>query len=218
MPCVCVLIAYLGLSTIWDGSPRTLTFEIEGWSNQSWGLHDIERRRIRCEVAVAGDGSRMNQCGFEYFHHYFIRYSEGQIRSLYSRSDHSGFYIDDTNRTARGGRCNCTWTPMRAMPDDSECTRTAQVRLPNSKLTGTGQIAGHGTVQYSLIDTEGKQTDLSFAPALACEVMEEIVTFPGTLIIPGAKSRYRVTSYKTGEPDRSRFRVPSGYKIKPERE
>ena len=74
----CVLIAYLGLSTIWDGSPRTIQFQIDDWQNQSWGLHNIDRRRIRCEVAAASDGSRLNRNREnELFKHYFVPNGHG---------------------------------------------------------------------------------------------------------------------------------------------
>ena len=128
MPCRCVLIAYMGLSTIWDGHPRTLRYEIDDWSNKSWGFHDIDRRHIGCEVAVASDGSRMNKCEHAVFHHYLLRYGGGVTRDVYRKSDHSGFEINDFTRTARGGPCSCTWEPFRAFPDDYKCTRTAQER------------------------------------------------------------------------------------------
>jgi hypothetical protein len=218
MPCGCVLLAYLGLSTIWDGPPRTLHFEIEDWSNLSWGLHDIDRRSIRCEVAVASDGSRMNQCEYEMFHHYFLRYNGGVGRTVYTRFDHAGFAIDDAKRTARGGTCSCTWEAFHTIPDDDKCRRTAQVRLPDSELMSTGHIAGYETVEYRLVQEDGEEIELSLAPAITCEVMEEVHTWPGTFGIPGAKWRYQVNSYQAGEPDQNRFRAPYGYNILHERE
>jgi hypothetical protein len=213
MPCGCVLIAYLGLSTIWDGSARTLRFQIDGWQNQSWGLHAIDRQRIRCEVAVASDGSRMNRCEYELFHHYFFPDGRGMDRNLYLRSENAGFHIDDTTRMVRGGPCSCTWKPVSALADDNKCRRTAEARLSEGKSIGTGQIAGYEVVQYRAVDEKGAETRLSLAPGLACEVMEEIHTSPGTLGIPGAKWQYRVTSYKPGEPDRNAFRLPVGYTV-----
>ncbi|MBC8165858.1 MAG: hypothetical protein H7Y20_08305 [Bryobacteraceae bacterium] len=59
---------------------------------------------------------------------------------------------------------------------------------------------------------------MSLAPGLACEVMEEIHTSPGTLGIPGAKWHYRVTSYKPGEPDQNMFRLPVGYIVQQKKE
>jgi hypothetical protein len=59
-------------------------------------------------------------------------------------------------------------------------------------------------VRYRAVDEKGTETELSLAPSLACEVMEEVHTWPGTLGIPGAKWQYRVTSYKPGEPDARR--------------
>ena len=65
---------------------------------------------------------------------------------------------------------------------------------------------------------EKDETELSFAPELACEVMEEVHTWHGTLGIPGAKWRYHVTSYTPGEPDRSMFQLPVGYAVENKRE
>lgn len=136
---------------------------------------------------------------------------------MYNRSDHAGFDIDDARRTARGGPCRCTWEPSSAAPDDDKCTRTAKARLGNSKPAGTGRVAGFDTVQYRSIDEGGTEDELSLAPALACEVMEEVHTWPGTFGIPGAKWRYTVNSYQAGEPDPKLFRVPDGYKVEPGR-
>lgn len=205
------MLAYLGLSTIWDGSPRTLKFEIDIWDNKSWGLHNIERHRGQCEVAVMGDGSRMNRCEDQFFEHYFIPKGEYKMQSLYLRSENAGFQIDHTARTVVGGPCGCTWEPIRALPDDSTCSRTAEFRLGQSKHAGSGRIAGQAVVSYQGVDEDGIFTEVSLAPALACEVMEVIRTWPGTLGIPGAKWHYLVTSYKPGEPDPTLFRPPAGY-------
>ena len=132
MPCGCVLMAYLGLS-IWDGPPRTLRFQIDAWQNQSWGFHDVARQRVRCEVAVASDGSRMNRCEHESFRYYFLRGGQGMLRTLYLRPGNAAFQIDDAARTVHGGPCSCTWEPLTALPDDHECSQTAAARLPDGK-------------------------------------------------------------------------------------
>jgi len=208
-----MLIAYFGLSIIPDGLPRTLQFQIDEWHNQSWGFHDIFRRRIRCEVAVASDGSRMNRCEQELFHHYFIPNGHRTEHGLYLRSANSAFQIDHSTRTAHGGTCHCAWEPPVAPADDGECRRTAAVHLWEGKRTGTGYVSGHRVVRYRSVDWQGMQIELSLAPGLGCEVMEEVHTSPGTLGIPGAKWRYRVSSYKPGEPDSSVFRLPAGYSV-----
>lgn len=73
-------------------------------------------------------------------------------------------------------------------------------------------------MRYRAVDENGTETELSLAPGLACEVMEEVHTWPGTLGIPGAKWQYRVTSYKSGEPDRNIFRLPVGYVVQQKNE
>jgi hypothetical protein len=210
MPCGWALYAYLGLS-IWDGSARTLQFQIDSWQNKSWGLHDIDRQRFRCEVAIAGDGSRANRCELEYFHHYFVPDGHWTIRTLYLRSENALFHIEDATRSVRGGPCSCTWQPMSVLADDSECSKTAQARLSGGKRLSNGRIASIDVVRYHAVDETGEKTELSLAPQLACEVMEEMHTQPGTLGIPGAKRQYCVISYKAGEPDSGFFRMPVGY-------
>lgn len=218
MPCGCVLIAYLGLATIWDGNARTLSFEIDDWSNQSWGFHNIDRRRIRCEVAVGNDGSRMNSREHAVFHHYFIPSGSAKVRAIYTASDHAAFWIDDSTRTARGGPCSCTWQPFRTFPDDRKCSRTAQARLDRAQEAGSRKVAGYEAVQYRGVSDGGEEIELSLAPTLGCEVMELVRTWPGTLGIPGARWRYRITSYRSAQPDPKLFQVPPGYSVRHEPE
>jgi hypothetical protein len=213
VPCSCVLLAYLGLS-IWDGLPRTLQFQIDSWQNNSWGLHDIGRARTRCEVAIASDGSRMNRCEHDSFRHYFIHTGHGVYHTLYLPSDSIGFFLDDAARIAHEDRCKCTWESFRTIADDEECSRTAVARMPGAKKIGEAQEAGYSVVRYRAVDRQGREIQISLAPSLDCELMEEVRTSPGTLGIPGAKWRYYVTAYKAGEPDRNIFLVPPGYAVK----
>jgi hypothetical protein len=213
MPCGCVLLAYFGFS-LWDGQPRTIRYLVDSWQNQSWGLHNIDRQRTRCEVAISGDGSRMNRCEAEYFRHYFIPRGHSTIRTLYLCRENAGFVIDDATRTVRGGTCRCTWEPFRAYDDDYQCARTAEARLPGSKFAGSGKIAGHSVLRYRLVDEQETEREVAFAPTAGCEVMEEVQTWKGTLGIPGAKWHYIVTSYTSGEPDPTVFQIPAGYTLR----
>ena len=216
MPCRCVLIAYMGLS-IWDGAPRTIHFEIDDWRNDSWGLHNIERRTIRCETAIASNGSRMNKCDYELFHHYLLRYTSGSSHDLYIQPTHSAYSIDDKNRVASGGECKCFWNAARQVPDDGACSHTAALRLNRPERVGTNRIAGAVVVDYRSEEADGSSRRISLAPQYGCEVMEEVARTKGTLGIPGSQWRYRVTSYKPGEPQRSAFELPSSYRVESEK-
>jgi len=216
MPCHCVLLAYMGLS-IWDGVPRTIHFEIDDWRNDSWGLHNIERRTIRCETAIASNGSRMNKCDIELFHHYLLRSTSGSEHTLYIQPTRSGFSIDDKNRVASGGNCNCTWDAPRQMPDDDACSQTAALRLYRPKRVGTNRIAGAVVVDYRSEETDGSSRRISLAPEHGCEVMEEVARTKGTLGIPGSQWRYRVNSYKPGKPPRRVFQLPPGFRVESEK-
>lgn len=217
MPCHCVLLAYVGLS-IWDGLPRTLNLKIEDWQNESWGIHDIDRRTIQCEIAISANGSRMNRCDSQYFHHFFISAGSSAERTLYLHPTRLGYTIDDGRRIADGGECRCTWNPERLILGDSNCGQTAKIRIPDGKQIAGARIANAWVVQYRDEGIDGTVHQLALAPELGCEVMEEIVRKKGTLGIPGAYWHYLVTMYKPGEPDKSRFQVPDGYSVKTKRD
>ena len=202
----------MGLS-IWDGAPRTIQVEIDDWSNQSWGLHDVDRMTIRGEIAVSGNGSRMGKFDAEWFHYYLIRYSGRAYHTLYVLPIHSGYSIDDKNRIAYGGECACSWDAERQKPDDSNCSQSAAIRLPGGKRVGSSRIAGALVVQYRHVNDKGTIRQLSLAPEHGCEVMEDLQRSKGTLGIPSALRRYRVTSYRPGEPDKSLFVLPAGYRV-----
>lgn len=209
MPCGCVLLAYMGLSIL-DGMPRALQLQINSWENRSWGIHNIDRSRTRCDVSISIDGSRMNRCKEETFTGYFIPRDQWNWHSIYLRPDNVAFRIDDAAHTVQGGDCRCTWQLLLPHSQDSECTRTAQQYSAAAKRQTDSQVLGHRVVRYRAIDKEGTEIELSLAPALGCEVMEHVKTWAGTLGIPGAKWHYRVTAYRAGEPDREVFSLPPG--------
>ncbi len=212
MPCRCVLIAYVGLS-IWDGAPRTIHFEIDDWRNNSWGLHNIERRTLRCETAIASNGSRRNKCDIDLFHHYLLRYSSSSSHELYIQPTHSGYSIDDKNKIASGGKCECTWEATRQTADDATCSQTAASRLGQAERVGANRIAGIFVVEYRSVEPNGALRSISLAPSHGCEVMEQVVRTKGTLGIPGSQWRYRVTSNEPGEPPGKVFELPPGYRV-----
>jgi hypothetical protein len=214
MPCGCVLLAYLGLSIL-DGPPRTLRFEITYWRNQSWGLHNIDRSETRCNVAIARDSSRSNRCESENFRFYFVPNAHWASHSLYNRSEHTGFEIDDAARSASGGPCACTWESQRLEAGDTDCTTSAARNLGvPGRPVGTGFVAGHQVLRYVAPTEDGGRQEVSLAPALDCEVMEAVHVWKGTVGIPGAKWHYVVTDYVPGEPDKSQFQIPAGYSVR----
>ena len=205
-------MAYLGLSIL-DGQPRTVQLEIDDWWNTSWGFHAIDRRRISCEVAIASDGSRMNRCDYEALSHYLIPNGRHRYHTIYLRPLHRAYEIDDANHLANGGDCDCTWKTETLKQTDPECTGAAQAVLITPKRLGTEQMAGHRVVRYREDDDDGNSLEVAMAPSAGCEVFEEVRTSRGTFGIPGARRRYRVTSYAAGEPDARLFRIPEGYSV-----
>jgi hypothetical protein len=202
----------MGLSIL-DGPPRTLHFEINEWANKSWGFHSIDRRTINCETAISANGSRMNRCDIEVFHHYLIPYARSSEHTLYLQPTHSGYSIDDETRTLRGGKCACSWETEQFKPDDLNCSQTARTLLPGGTYLGSDRIAGRLVMRYRDVGEDGTLHQLSLAPELKCEVMDALVRWKGTLGIPGAQWRYRVTSYTPGEPPGTVFQIPAGYRV-----
>lgn len=200
----------MGMVTLFDESPRTVRFEIERWSNDSWGLHNIERDLMWGETAVRGDGSRSNRVEQQLFRHFFVPAGERWVfRSLFLRSEGVGYRIDEEERTVSGGPCGCTWTPDRVEADDGRCSRAA-ARYGMTERVGYGRVLGYEVARYRRRDGF---SEVSFATGLGCQVMEQVETTPGAFGIPGSKWHYRVTGYTAGEPDAAMFRLPAGYRV-----
>ncbi len=201
----------MGMVSLFGDSPRTVRFTVESWSNDSWGLHKIERDLMWGETAVRADGSRSNRVEQESFRHFFVPTGRRWVfRSLYLRTEGLGYQIDEEERTASGGQCGCTWDDDRAEADDGRCSKTA-TRYGMTERVGYGRVAGYEVARYRRSDGF---SEIAFATGLGCQVMEQVETTPGTLGIPGSKWHYRVTGYTAGEPDAARFRLPEGYRVK----
>ena len=210
VPCGCVLMAYMGFATILDGTPGTFRYEIERWSNDSWGLHNIQRDRMRGETAVRADGSRSNRVEQESFRYFFVPTGKRWVfRSLYLRSEGVGYQIDEEERTVSGGPCGCTWEDDRVVADDGRCSRAA-ARYGMTERVGYGRVIGYEVARYQ---SEDGYSEIAFSTGLGCQVMEKVETTPGTLGIPGSKWHYRLTGYTAGEPDAAKFRLPEGYRV-----
>lgn len=190
------------------GFPRTLEFQLDTWENDSWGLHKIDRNSTHCRVAVRADGSRHNQCSFEWFRNYFLRRGGNKMTTLYLRPENTAYELDESVQQSRNVPCNCTWEIEPFQPDDFQCSRTADENAPGATRTGTGRIAGAPVVNYQSLGEDGTEIELSVAPTEHCEVMAMTITTPGTLGIPSSRWAYRVTSYKPGDPDWTLFRRP----------
>jgi hypothetical protein len=214
MPCACVFLAYLALPIL-DGPPRTLSIEIDDWTNSSWGFYRIDRTRSRCTIAVARDGSRSNDCAGEGFRHYFLKKWRERAQTLYVRATNSAFRIDPVARTAYGGPCGCSWQPQK-VETGADCAVTAVTILRAAvSPSGRSSIAGQAVHRYRTVDKHTGATTVVALSDASCEVMEKIVTYPGMLGIPAARWRYVVTSYIPGDPDPRWFTLPAGYRIEP---
>jgi hypothetical protein len=195
-------------------SVGTIGFELEYWTNTSWGLHNIDRSSMTCVSAVSADGSRMNRCERRDFHHYLVPSERRNFHNVYRKGPNEVYRIDHGKHLALRESCRCSWQ-ITGLPaeDDAQCSRTAAAFLPSGNFKGNDSVAGQPVAVYSKSDDEEPSYQMAFAPGLHCEVMERIETWKGTFGIPGAQSSYRITSFKPGEPDRSLFDIPAGYRI-----
>ena len=209
-----MVLAYLGM--FWDDvQPATIRYEIDYWQNTSWGLHAIDRSSTRCESAVSSDGSRMHRCESADFRHFFVPRGQASIlHTLYEQPTHSGYRIDEEERIARGGPCQCSWTVDRVVDeDDGKCLNTVRERLPTAEYYGTDRVADQPVVRYRATDDQGAFHELALAPGLSCQTMEETTRWKGTWGIPGASYKMRITEYRAGEPSFATFQIPPGYRM-----
>lgn len=134
------------------------------------------------------------------------------IDTLYLRLPNRVYVIEQEKQKAIGQTCGCEWKQSKEMPRGSNCADVAQT-LGSRTPAGFGSIAGQRVARYRDVDDDESVVELALAMDSDCEVMEATRTYPGTLAIPGARSQYIVTSFKSGEPEPGHFQIPTGYKI-----
>lgn len=214
MTCFPVWVAIAGtiIPTVPDSS-GIYQFEYVRWDNQSWGLHNVSHIKLHCEMAVASNGSRVNRCYAEGFHHYIISQGQDSGHVLYVEPTRECYSINHEARTVGHGFCRC-WKDSPSSSKDSNCNRRASAELPNGKFIGSSEVAGARVVEYREEGNDGRLTYLALAPSLGCEIMDSLELQFGKFGVPTSIIRYRITSYKPGEPGNSLFELPAGYKIR----
>lgn len=210
MPCACVLYAYIGLS-VSDGQARTIRCETDSWENNSWGLHNVDRRKQSGTVAIFSDGSRANIGESDYWKYYIVPDRHGHWHTMYLPSRRCAYVIEDDKRIVSRIPCSCTWEPPRIRPDDSQCSRAAD-GLGLKLRAGYGVVAGIPVVRYRASDRSASR-DAALAPAFGCELMEEEEKTYNHYGLPTSYRHFRVTHYIPGEPDPALLTLPSGYSI-----
>ena len=222
MPCGCILLVYMGLPLIGVGGPppildglaRTLHAEHDIWQNTSWGFHGIARQHGSYDVAITGNGSRVNRVELTSYRLWFLPHPEGWIHSLYLQPENAGYTIDDSARTIRGGPCHCFWPLARLHLVDPGCKATIAELLPEARQTGAGRVAGQDVLRFQASGENGSITEIALAPGLGCQVLEYDTRWPGTWGIPGTGQHWVVTGYASGEPDPKLFHLPTGYHLR----
>ncbi len=173
MACGCSLLAYLGLWQLLGTAPRTVSFEIDRWNNESWGLHNIVRDQIAGTVMVSPDGSRANNVRARHYKHYFIPSGDWTAHSIYLWPANVGYEVDDKTRTATLWRCTCTWEEPRQPTPDAACLSAAHAHLGASVMQiRTGEVAGASVIWYKKTDSNDDD-EAAFAPKFGCDILEQ---------------------------------------------
>ena len=99
------------------------------------------------------------------------------------------------------------------MTHDADCANSASLHMRSAESIGFSSVVGVPVVGYRSTDNRRPPTYLSLAPSLGCEIMDKLELQFGNFGIPTLMIRSRITSFKPGEPDKSLFELPPGYKI-----
>jgi hypothetical protein len=190
-----------------------VTFEFEGWANNSWGLHDIDRDQISGTIMVYSDGSRSNKVTSKYFKHYFLGQGEHYAHTIYLRPTNSIYEVNDQTKSAVHRHCSCTWQDP-VMPESTapKCDSVAQSHLGNARRVGEGLVAGIHIIRYDG-STPNERREAAFAPDYNCNLFEELRTTYNTVGLPTSKHRFKVLSYSPGEPSHEYLYPPLGYAL-----
>ena len=211
MPCGCIVAAYLGLHFV-SGTPHTMTFELERWANNSWGLHDIDRDERSGTIMVYSDGSRSNKVTAKYFKHYFFAHSNHYAHTIYLRPTNSIYEVNDDKRSAVYRKCSCTWQELVMPESGPTCDGAAQAHLGKARRIGEGVVAGIRVIRYDG-SVSGTHTEAAFAPDHNCDLFEELRMTYNSLGLPTSRHRFVVRSYSPGEPSREYLFPPPGYAL-----
>ena len=215
MPCGCVLLAYAGLGQLLlSGGPRTVAFDIDQWSNESWGLHNIERFHFSGTAAIASDGSRANRIQTSHFKHYFFPAGSATVHTIWLKPRNVGYEIDNDQRITRQWNCTCTWEDGQAAHDrDADCSSAAKAQLgAGATRINSGAIAGVPVTWYREFHERGED-EAAFAPSFACDVLERRTAKYNRFRLPTFRFHFIVRSYRPGEPNSTEFMPPQAYKV-----
>jgi hypothetical protein len=122
------------------------------------------------------------------------------------RRDEAGYSIDHHKRVIHIEPCG-SWDPQLLLPDDPDCSQSAQFHLKGGRRLGTDRIVGIPVIRYRY-ERPSKMDEVALAPQLGCDVMKWIDQDGTDLPLPWARSRFTVTRYIPGEPDRKVFEPP----------
>lgn len=211
MACGCSLLAYLGLWQLLGPVPRTVSFEIERWHNDSWGLHNIVRDKIAGTVMVTADGSRANKVQSRHYKHYLIPSGDWEAHSIYLRANNIAYEVDDRKKTTTLWRCTCSWEEPEQPTADAACISAAHARLgPNVTQFGGGEVAGVSVIWYTKTGSSDSD-EVAFAPEFGCDVLEQRSATYNAIGLPTSRFHFVVRSYLPGNPEQNALAPPAGY-------
>lgn len=213
MACGCVLLAYFGMWQLLGTAPRTVSFETDQWSNDSWGLHNFVRDKITGTVMVYADGSRVNKFKSRHYEHFFIPSGDWTVHSIYLRPANVAYEVDDNTKTARLWRCTCTWDEQQEPPVDAACLSAARAHIgADATELGVGEVAGASVIRYRKTRSS-EDYEVAFAPKFGCDLLEERRATYNAIGLPTFRFHFVVRSYLPGNPAQSDLEPPTGYVV-----
>src|SRR5439155_10972562 len=146
--------------------------------------------------ATSSDGSRVNLMRATIRKLLFLT-EQVMAHSIYSRTPHASYLIDDHKQTVRVIPCTCEWE-RTAWPVDAQCSSAAKRYGADLVFVGGSRVAGVPVIQYRKF-TSSDFIEAAFAPSLDCDVMQEFRVVFG-IGQEKSYSQFRVTKYAPGEP------------------
>jgi hypothetical protein len=98
-------------------------------------------------------------------------------------------------------------------PGDSDCTKSAGAfSLSDLKRQGEDMIAGFRSIYYTGLRSKRERMYLWLSPSLGCTQMRVLSVGHNSIGLPTSYSRLELVLVRIGEPDKTLFEAPNGYK------
>lgn len=194
-------------------SCRTLEYESSGWTNRGWGFFAIERYSDRETEAVGSDGATMLRIFHRSFRFFVVPSVSYDRTRIVLPAKLQTFEIEHSLKEYRelGG----LWQFSEYWTDEPDCSKRAAIAGEMRRKTGEEPtLAGVRAVEYVYESADHRFVQrISFAPSLGCTAVAFNLSTRNAAGLPTSEDDWRLVSATLGEPDRTLFAVPSGYRV-----